>query len=104
MAAEHDPLDDDANQAVRQDAQDKRELRDSVDDADLRWILASKKGRRFIFNLLDHGGTLRSSFNTNALTMAFQEGRRFESAALTERIFRLSPESYLTMIKEQNDE
>lgn len=44
---------------------------------DLRAVLSSVSGRRFIWRLLERGGVFRSSFNTESDSYtAFNEGRR----------------------------
>jgi hypothetical protein len=53
--------------------------------------------------MLSQAGPYRSSFNTNALTMAYQEGWRGFSAALLEKLTEYCFDLYLTMLKEQQD-
>lgn len=43
---------------------------------DWEWLLADERGRRIVLNLLSAAGVYRTSFDTNALKMAFMEGRR----------------------------
>lgn len=43
---------------------------------DLRQVMGSKEGRRFVWRLLSGAGVFRLSFNQNAMQMAFNEGRR----------------------------
>lgn len=43
---------------------------------DVQEIAAMPPGRRFLRSLLVRSGVLRASFDTNAMAMAFNEGRR----------------------------
>ena len=100
----YDPLD------LRGQERDKadRELRDRLDreneEADIKWLMSSKRGRRTMWRLLDQAGVFRLSFNTNALTMAFSEGNRNNGLRLLSLIHTLCPELYPTMLKEQRND
>jgi len=100
----YDPLD------LRGQERDKadRELQDRLDreneEADIKWLMSSKRGRRTMWRLLDQAGVFRLSFNTNALTMAFSEGNRNNGLRLLALIHSLCPELYPTMLKEQRND
>lgn len=67
---------------------------------DLKWLLSSKRGRRIVYRLLQRAGVYRSSFNTNALQMSFNEGNRNSGLMLLAAITDSSPERYAEMIEE----
>ena len=100
----HDPLDirgqerNQANRAMR----DKLE-RES-EESDIRWLMSSKRGRRVVWRLLDQAGVFRSSFNTNAMAMAFAEGNRNYGLRTLSQVHALCPELYPTMMKEPTNE
>jgi hypothetical protein len=104
MSKEFDPLD------MRGQDRDKEEksLRNKLDyqneEADLKWLMNSKRGRRVVWRLLEQSGVFRLSFNTNAMSMAFAEGNRNFGNRTLSMIHSLCPELYATMVKEQTNE
>lgn len=72
-------------------------------DISLRRVLSTRDGRAVIRWLIVETGLERGSFNTNALTMAFSEGRRSVGVALFDRIKRVDPES-LKLMQDEADE
>lgn len=63
----------------------------------LRSLMQTTEGRELVYFLLDLSQVNTSSFNTNALAMAFNEGRRSFGIDL-QRL--LDPELYQSMLKE----
>jgi hypothetical protein len=82
-------------------ARAKRER--EVEEADLKWLMNTKLGRRIVWRLLERAGVFRLSFSSDALAMAFSEGRRNEGLHILARINELCPDLYATMTKELND-
>ena len=101
---EHDPLD--LRSQERQ--KEEREVRDRIDreneEADIKWLMSSKRGRRVMWRLLDQAGVFKLSFNTNAMTMAFAEGNRNYGLRALSLIHALCPELYPTMTKENTND
>ena len=97
----YDPLD------LRGQERDKaeRELRERLErqseESDIKWLMSSKRGRRIVWRQLDHAGVFRSSFNTNAMSMAFAEGGRNQGLRLLAMVHSLCSEQYPAMMKEQ---
>lgn len=86
------------------DEQDTRDrLAREVEDADWKWLMASKRGRRVVWRMLEQSGVFRLSFNTNALSMAFAEGNRNYGNRVLGKIHELCPELYPTMVKENTN-
>lgn len=86
-----------------QDLTDSNEpARDAADLEinDLKWLMSNKRGRRFVFRLLERAGVWRLSFNTNALSMAFNEGARNEGLRLMALITQHCADRYSEMLKE----
>jgi hypothetical protein len=84
----------------------ERELRDKLarenEEADIKWLMGNKRGRRVLWRLLDQAGVFRSSFNTNAMTMSFAEGNRNYGLRMLALIHVQCPELYPTMMKENS--
>lgn len=90
------------------DAQDLTDSSESARDAadleisDLKWLMSNKRGRRFVFRLLERAGVWRLSFSTNALSMAFNEGARNEGLRLIAMLSQHCADRYSEMLKESS--
>ena len=100
----YDPLD----LRGQEKAKAQRDLRERLDreneEGDVKWLMGNKRGRRVVWRLLDTAGIFRSSFNTNAMAMAFAEGSRNSGLRILNLIHTLCPEHYNAMLKEQTSE
>ena len=81
---EHDPLDLRSQEREKEDRETRDRLERENEEADIKWLMSSKKGRRVMWRLLDQAGVFKLSFNTNAMTMAFAEGNRNYETLMTE--------------------
>ena len=99
--SEFDPTDIQSQESRQADAELRKRLTKDTEEADLKWLMSSKRGRRIIWRLLDRTGVFRLSFNTNAMAMAFAEGNRNEGLRTMAQIHALCPELYHVMVKEQ---
>lgn len=97
---QHDPFDTAEQDLAQEQSDERNRLAAQVEGDDLNWLMSNKRGRRFVHRLLDRAGVWRSSFNTNALTMAFAEGQRNEGLRLLAQVISLAPERYAEMLKE----
>ena len=97
---QHDPFDTAGQDFAQEQSDERNRLAAQVEIDDLKWLMSNKRGRRFIHRSLDRAGVWRSSFNTNALTMAFSEGQRNEGLRLLAQITTHAPERYAEMLKE----
>lgn len=68
--------------------------------ADIRTLMNTTEGSRFILRLVNFTGPYRSSFNTEALTMAFLEGQRNVGNLLISELLEACPEQYVRLITE----
>lgn len=75
----------------------KDEIRRERELNDLRFVMGHEQGRRFIWRMLALTGMHRTSFETNALSMAMKEGQRNVGLTLTAEIMEADTKSYLTM-------
>ena len=83
--------------------QDRARSDADLEVGDLKWLMSNKRGRRFIYRLLESAGVWRTSFNTNALVMSFNEGARNQGLKLVAQLTEHCPERYNEMIAEHNN-
>ena len=88
---------------TRKAIKDKANYQEILEVGDLKWLMSNKRGRRFVFRLLERAGVWRLSFNTNALTMAFSEGTRNEGLRLLAQVSEHCLDRYSEMMKEQQE-
>ena len=99
-----DPFDLRGQEQAKADAA-KREHLTRINEADdFKWLMGSKRGRRIVWRQLDTAGIFRSSFNTNAMQMAFAEGGRNFGNRTLAMIHSLCPELYPVMVREQTND
>lgn len=91
-------------QEAAQSEREKQQAAAALHEAeDFKWLMSNKRGRRIVWRLLDRAGVHRTSFHTNALTMAFNEGARNEGLRLTAQCLKYCPGSYNLMISEKDE-
>lgn len=98
-----DPLDIRSQERALAEADERTRLALQIEIDDLKWLMSNKRGRRFMARLLERAGVWRLSFNTNALTMAFNEGTRNEGLRLLAQITAHCPDRYTEMLKESKE-
>lgn len=103
MTQEHDPLDTSAQERTAANAAEEERLAKELEQNDLRWVMSTKQGRRFMHRLLSGAGVFQLSFNTNALTMAFNEGGRNIGLNLVGQVNEACPDRYTEMLNEQKE-
>jgi hypothetical protein len=99
----YDPTDINSQERAKADTDLRKKLAKDTEEADFKWLMGSKRGRRIVWRLLDRAGIFRLSFNTNSMAMAFNEGSKNEGLRILANIHSLCPELYPTMVKEAND-
>jgi hypothetical protein len=86
-------------------ATQKIAVRDEIERADIRKVLATPEGRRELWRLLTSCGVHRSSFaGEAALTTAFNEGERNVGLRAEARAMKHAPEFYIQMRNEAAQE
>ena len=85
---------------IKQDTELKSRLARETEEADLKWLMGNKRGRRIAWRLLDQAGVFRSSFSTIAMQMAFNEGFRNYGNRMLGLIHTHCVELYSLMMKE----
>jgi hypothetical protein len=66
---------------------------------DFKWLMSTKRGRRQVWRAMERAGVFRTSFSTDALVMAHEEGAKREGRYLFAMSHAL-PERYIEMLKE----
>lgn len=99
---ENDPIDI-VGQELRQAemAKDRRTERNGQIE-DFKWLMSDKRGRRFIWRLLEMTGVYRTSFTGNSTTF-FNEGQRNIGLMVVNEVHSNCPELYETLIKENSN-
>lgn len=100
----HDPSDIHSEERAQAEQETRRKLARDTEEADLKWLMSSKRGRRIVWRQLDAAGIFRSSFNTNAMAMAFAEGNKNSGLRLLAMIHSICPELYPVMVREANEQ
>lgn len=100
----YDPLDTRSQERTKADRDTQSKLARETEESDLKWLMGSKRGRRMVWRLLDQSRVFRLSFNTNSMTMAFNEGQRNFGNRTLAQIHALCPELYPVMVKEAANE
>ena len=95
-----EPFDTKVLKETRDEIEYQREQRLARFREQLEAAMSTKDGREMVFSILDLCQLQVSSFNTNALSMAFSEGRR--SVGLDLQRF-IAGDRYLLMLKEQHE-
>lgn len=106
MTGDVDPLDLDARDRALADSDQKAQHLRRLELDDLRQVMATKQGRRFVWRLLGQCGVLRQSFNTNGSIMSFNEGRRSIGIPLVADLMVHAADKYALMLEEhrKNDD
>lgn len=91
-------LDDIEKQKKEREKREEKRRNREIDD--LRRVLAIVEGRRVIWRLLSEAGIYRSTFDANALSMAFKEGKRDIGLFLIEDINAHAAASFAQMQRE----
>lgn len=79
------------------DVQERREARrQRQSHADFRAVVATPEGRRFVWELL--GPAFTASFTGDALTTAYNEGRRGAANEILARLNDHAPEALVAML------
>jgi hypothetical protein len=94
------PLDTDAQEAAQAQRLTEGALAKAKELADVQWLMGDVRGRRVVWSVLDRAGVFRSSFNQDAMVMAFAEGRRNEGLRMLALIESAAPESYILIQQE----
>lgn len=76
--------------------------RDRQDALAITGLMDNMAGRGFILHQLERAHVFHTSFSTNALQMAFNEGERNRGLDLLNTVMTYCPEQYVLMMREAN--
>ena len=85
-----------ADETQVKNAEIKVKLNEDQKHNDLKWILATEQGRRFVWRLLETTGIFKSSFTGSSETY-FLEGQRNVGLKLLADVMECEPQAYLKM-------
>lgn len=98
----HDPTDTALLDANALAADEAAEARRQLEIGDFKWIVSNKRGRRYVYRLLELAGVFRTSFTPDPCTTAFNEGRRAYGVQVLADLVEHAPESYSLMLSEHH--
>ncbi|MCM2575069.1 endopeptidase [Achromobacter xylosoxidans] len=97
----YDPLNPSVTETDREAKREDAKHESRVESYDMKWLMGNRRGRRIVWRLLSRAGVYRTSFSTNAMQMAFNEGNRNEGLRLMTSLLQNCPERYAEMLQEQ---
>lgn len=92
-----------ANESEVKEAKKKEKFGRDQELADIKFLLSTDQGRRFIWRYLGICGVFKNSFTGSSETF-FNEGKRLIGTTLLTEVVASDPDSYLRMIKQHNGE
>ena len=95
---------DDDIEAKNKESKREFQRRRDREIVDLRSVLKSSEGRRFVWKMLSECGVFRASFSLNAMQTAFAEGRRDIGIMLVKELDEADPGAYAQMQREHYSE
>ena len=98
-----DPLDFKAQERDQKRREKQALLELEQDEGDLVWLMNERRGRRFVWRILERAGVFRSPFDTNALNMARKTGEKEFGIWVVVQINDICPELYMKMVREQKE-
>lgn len=102
MTENFDPVDLVGQELQAEKKEKDRKLSRDGQVEDFKWLMSDKRGRRFVWRLLEMTGVYRTSFTGNSTTF-FNEGMRNVGLMVVNEIHSNCPELYDTLIKENGN-
>ncbi len=99
----HDPLDFKAQEKATADRKTKQRLIHDQEADDLKWLLSDKRGRRFMWGLLEKTGCHRNPYNGVRGDTDFRCGEMNIGQKYEYLILGHCPEKYTLMLTERNE-
>lgn len=98
--SEYDPHDIRGQERAKSQKDTAAQIARDTEEADIKWLVSSKRGRRIVWRMLEDARVFHPTFNTNAMQMAFNEGNRNAGNKLLTLVNNASPDALVTMITE----
>ena len=96
----YDPINPRTLAQAQRQAEDDTKRKRIQRSSDVKQLMSVGWGRRLMWGLLEDAKTYQSTFNTNAMTMARDEGRRSFGLELLAHVQATCPEQYIVMLRE----
>ncbi len=71
-----------------------------IEDADMQWLMADKRGRRIVARLMERTGQWRSTYAGNDRDSVFLAAQRDVTTPMFAWLLKSCPDRFLQMIKE----
>lgn len=101
--ADYDPTDLPSQERERSKLEKNDLYFRQVEEADFKWLMSNRRGRRIVWRLLEEAGVFRTTFTDNPMQTAFNEGMRKYGVAVLVQVHKLTPDLYPTMLTEQQE-
>ena len=101
MNQNYDPIDLVGQEKKSKEGVKERKVKREGEIEDFLWMMGDKRGRRFVWRLLEKAGVYRSSFTGNSNTF-FLEGQRNMGLMIMDEIHSNCPDLYVIMLKENS--
>jgi len=99
----YDPTDLHGQALSKEEAAARARILRETEIADVKWLMSSGRGRRMVWRLLAISRVFQSSFDQNAMKMAFNEGFRNFGNQLFHEVMTFCPEMFPVMQREARD-
>jgi hypothetical protein len=99
----YDPTDLKGQEISREEEAARQRLANEVEQADLKWLMSSKKGRRIVWRLLEQSRVFESVYDPVAMKMAHNEGHRNYGLLILKQLMRVHLELFFAMMREGQD-
>ncbi|MEX9744528.1 MULTISPECIES: hypothetical protein [Providencia] len=90
--------------AIKADLELKEKLRKEREDDDLKQVMSTEYGRRFVWKILSASGVFHSSFSSDPYSTYFKEGARNRGLELFNSVLSVCPDLYLVMAEEAKEQ
>lgn len=90
--------------AIKAHLELKDKLRKEREDDDLKQVMSTECGRRFIWKTLSLSGVFEVSFTSDPYITSFNEGRRNKGLELFNDVMSVCPDLYLVMAEEAKEQ
>ncbi|MEY0554616.1 hypothetical protein AB7334_00490 [Providencia rettgeri] len=99
-----DDYTDEEKIAIQADLELKDKLRKEREDDDLKQVMSTEYGRRFVWKTLSASGVFHSSFSSDPYSTYFKEGARNRGLELFNSVLSVCPDLYLVMAEEAKEQ
>lgn len=103
MTDAHNPYAEPEDTETQEDRKARLENEVKGEIGDIVWLMSNKRGRRIVRRLLDQAGVYQLSYTGEALSTAFNEGRRSAGNKLIAIVAAHCPEQYTLLLRERSD-